>query len=147
MSRCPRLRRNKRSAFIPLERQKKLAGRAKSLMGFMLLEVVLSVFIVAVGVVFVIGSFITSIKAFRVSKAYFDALYLMEEKMWEYEESGEIEEGKDSGKFKDYKNAEWNVEAEEADEIPLNETTVEVVLKEDDKKRKFEIVTYLRNKD
>ena len=115
--------------------------------GFLLLEVMLSVFIVVVGVVFVIGSFITSIKAFKVSKLYLDALYLTEEKMWEYEESGEIEEGSDSGKFEDYKNAEWNVEAKEIEDLPLNETTVQIVLKENDRKRKYEIVTYLFNKD
>ena len=140
--------RNNRSAFTLLERQKRLPRKAKSLMGFMLLEVVLSVFIVTVGVVFVIGSFITSIKAFKVSKIYLDALYLMEEKMWEYEESGEIEEGSDSGRFEDYKNAEWSVEAEEMDDdLPLNETTVEVELKENDRKRRFKIVTYLYNKE
>ena len=115
--------------------------------GFLLLEVMLSVFIVVVGVVFVIGSFVTSIKAFKASKLYLDVLYLTEEKMWEYEESGEIEEGSDSGKFEDYKNAEWNVEAEEIEGLPLNETTVRIVLKENDRKRKFEIVTYLRNED
>jgi hypothetical protein len=115
----------------------------------MLLEVVLSVFIVAVGVVFVIGSFITSIKTFKVSKVYLDAIYLMEEKMWEYEgqDIPEIEEGSDSGYFEDYKGAEWNVDAEELEDLPLNETTVEVELKEDGKKRKFEIVTYLYNKE
>ena len=115
--------------------------------GFLLLEVMLSVFIVVVGVVFVIGSFVTSIKAFKASKIYLDMLYLTEEKMWEYEESGEIEEDSDSGKFEDYKNAEWNIEAEEIEDLPLNETTVEIVLKENDRKRKFEIVTYLFNKE
>ncbi len=128
MLKFPRLRKNKRS-------------------GFMLLEVMLSVFIVVVGVVFVISSFITSIKAFRVSKSYLEALYLMEEKMWEYEDSGEVEDGSDSGGFEDYKNAEWSVKAEEIEDLALNETAVEVLLKEGDKKRRFRIVTYLKSKD
>lgn len=114
--------------------------------GFMLLEVVLSVFIVTVGVVFVIGSFMTSIKAFKVSKVYLDALYLMEEKMWEYEESEEIEEGSDSGRFADYKDAEWNVKAEEIEDLPFNKVALGVNIKEDDRKRNFEVVTYLYNK-
>ena len=128
MLKCPRLRKNKRS-------------------GFMLLEVMLSVFIVVVGVVFVISSFITSIKAYRVSKSYLEALYLMEEKMWEYEDSGEVEDGSDSGKFEDYKDAEWSVKAEEIEDLALNKTAVEVVLGEGDKKRRFRIVTYLESKD
>jgi len=115
----------------------------------MLLEVMLSVFIVVVGVVFVIGTFITSIKAFKSSKSYLDMLYLAEVRMWEYEGIGEIEEGSDSGDFEHYKGAEWSVEAEELEEeeLPLNETTLEVTLKEGDKKRSFEIVTYFVNKD
>lgn len=114
----------------------------------MFLEVILSVFIVTIGVVFVIGSFITSIKAFKATQVYLDALYLMEEKMWEYEASGEIEEGKDSGKFENYKGAEWSVEARQIEEdLPLNETTVEVTLKDGDKERSFKIVTYFRNEE
>jgi len=148
-----RKRKNKIGIFTPLERQKRLQGRVKSLRGFMLLEVVLSVFIVTVGIVFVIGSFITSIKTFKVSKVYLDTLYLMEERMWEYEGmgegvSGEIEEGRDSGRFEGYKNAEWRVEAREIEEeLPLHETNVEVVLKEDSKRRRFNVVTYFRIKE
>ena len=67
--------------------------------------------------------------------------------MWEYDESGEIEEGNESGKFEDYKGAEWSAEAQEIEDLPLNETVVEVTLKEGDRKRRFEIVTYLFNKD
>ena len=120
----------------------------KNRSGFMLLEVILSVFIVAVGIVFVRGSFITSIKAFKASKSYLDALYLLEGKMWEYEESGEIEEGGDSGKFEDYKGADWKVEAKELEEESLlNEVTLEVTLKEDDRRRRFKIATYLFNKE
>lgn len=145
---------NNISVLTSPEKRRRLHGKAKFLAGFLLLEVVLSVFIVTVGIVFVIGSFITSIKTFKVSRAYLHALYLMEEKMWEYEGSseegvsGEIEEGSDSGRFEDYKNAEWRVKASKIEEeLPLNETTVEVVLKEDNKKRRFEVVTYFRNKE
>lgn len=116
---------------------------------FMLLEVILSVFIVTIGVVFVIGSFITSIKTFKASKSYLDALYLVEEKMWKFQENGEIEEGSDSGEFEDYKDAEWNVEAKELEdeELPLNEVTLEIALKEDDRRRRFKVATYLFNKE
>ena len=111
----------------------------------MLLEVMLSVFIVMVGVVFVISSFVTSLKAHKASRSYFDILSLMEEKTWGYEEKGKIEEGSDSGDFEDYENAEWSLRAEEIEDLPLNETTVEVTLKEGDKKRQFQIVTYFKS--
>ena len=138
---------NKRSVFIPSEVPKTPRGKAKSLAGFMLLEVMLSVFIVVVGVVFVIASFTASIRAFKASKSYLAALYLMENKMWQYEESGEIEEGSDSGKFEDYESAAWRVEAEEIEDLPLNETTIEVTLKQGEKKQKFAIATYFFNKE
>jgi len=122
-------------------RASRTEGRVRT-RGFMLLEVLLSASIVAVGVVFVIGSFITSVKIFKASRSYLRALYLAENKMWEYEETGEIEEGGDEGFFEDYKGAKWTVEAREIDEIPLNETALEVVLEEGGKKRKFSVVTY-----
>ncbi len=113
----------------------------------MLLEVILSVFIVTVGVVFVIGSFITCVKGFRASRSYLEALYLLEERMWEYEESGVIEEGKDSGTFEGHKNAEWELEAEGMEDSTLNEVTLEVILKDNDKERAFKVSTYLTNED
>ncbi len=118
-------------------------GRA----GFMLLEVILSVFVVTVGVVFVIGSFITSIKAFKISNVYVEMLYLLEDRLWEYEEKAKIEEGRDSGKFDDYKDAEWEIDAKELEDIPLEETTAEVVVKKDGQKRYFKVVTYFYKAD
>ncbi|MBU4375979.1 MAG: hypothetical protein KKD29_00710 [Candidatus Omnitrophica bacterium] len=110
--------------------------------GFMLLEVMLSVFVVTVGVVFVIGSFTTSIKASKVSKIYVNALYLLEQSLWEYEEKGKIEDGRYSGKFDDYKGTEWEIEAKELEDIPLLETEAGVVITKDDQKRYFKISTY-----
>lgn len=110
--------------------------------GFMLLEVILSVFVVTVGVVFVINSFITSLKAFKVSKVYVEAAYLIEQKLWDYEEKGKIKEEHTSGKFDDYKNAEWDIKVKELEDIPLNETTAEVTIKKEEKKSRFKVVTY-----
>jgi len=113
----------------------------------MLLEVILSVFVVTVGVVFVISSFITSLKAFKVSKIYVESLYLLEQKLWDYEEKGKIKEEHTSGKFDDYKNAEWDIEATELEDIPLNETTAEVAIKEEDQKRYFKVITYFNKEE
>lgn len=115
--------------------------------GFMLLEVILSVFVVTLGAVFIIGSFTTSIKAFKASKVYVEALYLLEQRLWEYEEKGKIEDGRYSGKFDDYEEAEWEIEAKEPEDIPLEETTAEVVVKKDGQKRHFKIATYFFKAD
>ena len=124
----------------------KLASRDR-IKGFMLLEVIMSIFIVTVGVVFVIGSFITSVKTYKVSRVYSELQYLVAEAMWEYEASGEIEETSDSGDFKNNKNASWKIKAIELEDIPINETRLEVTIKEDEMKRSFEIMTYLRKKE
>ena len=117
---------------------------SKGIKGFLLLEVILSVFIVSVGIVFVIGSFITSIKAFKATDFYAEAVYLLEERMWQYREEGTIEEGKDSGGFEGRKGAQWSVEAEELDELPLNEVKAEVIIEsERGNERSISIVTYL----
>ncbi|MDD5680591.1 MAG: hypothetical protein PHI59_05075 [Candidatus Omnitrophica bacterium] len=125
--------------------KKNKANRHKR--GFMLLEVILSVFVVTVGVVFVISSFITSIKAFKASKVYLTALYLVEQKLWEYEEKGKIEEGRTSGKFDDYKDAEWDIEAKEVDDLPLYETAAAINIKDEDVKRRFKVTTYFNKEE
>jgi hypothetical protein len=107
----------------------------------------MSVLIVTVGVVFVIGSFVTSIKTYKISKVYSELQYLAEEKMWEYEDKGEIEDGSDSGDFDRHKEATWSIEAEELEDFPLNETNLEIVIKDDTMKRKYGLATYLRKKE
>lgn len=114
-----------------------LEGRA----GFMLLEVMLSMLVVSVGVVFVISSFITSLKAFKLSKIYVDAVYLIEQKLWEYEEKGGIEDGRAEGRFND-KGAEWKIDAKELEDLPLEETSAEIVIKDGGRKQTFTVVTY-----
>lgn len=116
--------------------------------GFLLLEVLMSIFVVSVGLVFIISSFITSIKAFKASKSYLEALYLLEEKMWNYEETWKIEEGSDSGTFEENKSAEWDIKAEELEEdLPLCKVTLELTLKEGEKAKKYKIATYFFNED
>ncbi len=113
----------------------------------MLLEVILSVFVVTVGIVFVTGSFITSIKAFKASRIYTNTVCLLENRMWEYEEKGKIKDGRESGKFDDCKNAEWEIEARELDDMPLNETSAEVIMAKEGMKTHFKVVTYFQKED
>ncbi|MBN1872572.1 MAG: hypothetical protein JW800_08370 [Candidatus Omnitrophica bacterium] len=115
--------------------------------GFLLLEVIMSVFIVTIGVVVVIGSFVTSIRTYKISKAYSELHYLAEEKMWGYEEKGEIEEGGDSGDFDRHEGASWKIKAEELEDFPLNEVDLEITVKDDVSERKYQLATYLRNKE
>lgn len=112
--------------------------------GFMLLEVILSVLIVTIGIVFVVNSFLVSLKSSKVSKSYFNAMCLLENKIWEYEEKDEIEEGKDSGTFEDFKNAEWLIDAQELEDLPLLETELEVIINEKSGLRSFKVVTYFK---
>lgn len=126
---------------------KKNKGSPRTKAGFMLLEVILSVFVVTVGVVFVTGAFITSIKAFKASRIYANAVCLLENRMWEYEEKGNIEDGREAGKFDDYENAEWEIEAKELDDMPLNETSAEVIIDGKGTKTRFKVVTYFYRGD
>lgn len=140
------------AGFTPLEMNHCAANRrppkgSLSLTGFMLFEVILSVFIVTIGVVFVTGSFVTSIKAAKASRAYIEALYLLEQRLWEYEEKGRIEDGRDSGKFEKNKDAEWEMEAKELEDISLEDTTTEVTITKDGQKRCLKVSTYFYKAD
>lgn len=115
--------------------------------GFLLLEVMLSVIIVLVGVVFIAGAFRTAVLAAKRSRAYLSGLYRLEERMWPLEEKGAIEPGSDSGSFEKAEGAEWETEAEEMEESPLLETKVTVRWKEGEQDNGISVHTYLENEE
>ena len=111
--------------------------------GFLLLEALLSVLIVTVGIVFVLGSFVTSLKTVKVTEAYYKMMYMIENRMWQYDDKMEIEPGSGSGEAEFVEGGEWEYEAEELEELPLSEFNMEVRLKEGGGERRLAVTTYL----
>lgn len=126
--------------------------------GFALLEVMVSVAILSVGLVLVLGSFITAIGALQTSQNRIYAIQLLEEKMAEIEQEalqeGGTEPGRSEGEFvlKD-RRFDWTLEVapvEEKEDLDLSEELNVVRLTvswlERGSSKDVSVVTYLGNK-
>jgi len=123
--------------------------------GFLLLEVMISIVIITAGVLFITRSYSLSKESIERSTGLLMTSLLLENRIWEFEEKGEIEEGRQSGDFAENSKYSWHLNAqpvmvmseEETEEEPaLNLVQLDVFQEKDPLKTKYSIWTYLRNK-
>jgi len=118
--------------------------------GFLLLEVVLTIVIIATGLIFVTRVYSTAGQIIHRSAILFKSGLLLEDKIFEYEEKGSIKKDfTDHGEFKDEKGYSWAIKSESpskesfsAEEAAINVVTLDVACADS----KNSLVTYLRNK-
>lgn len=112
--------------------------------GFMMLEVILSVIIIASALVFILRSYMASLRAVEVSGRIQKACLALEEKLFELDTKGELAEGEESGEFEETGYG-WALSAQPIDDKKkINSVAVEALysLKPP---RKIKIYTYFRN--
>ena len=79
--------------------------------GFLLLEVMISIVVITGGLLFVMRVYSTAKEALDRSRTLFTRSLLLEEKMFDFEEKGIIEEDTDHGRFTDKKDYSWEIDA------------------------------------
>lgn len=125
----------------------RLKGAMQGRKGFLLLEVLVSVVIITVGLVYIIRSFSTSTRAIAASRDYIKAVSLLEEKLWGLEQVRQVEEGQDKDYFDDEHNFTWELNSEPEEEMPVNKTKLVVSWKRREKKQGVAVTTYLWNEE
>ncbi len=83
----------------------------RSRRGFLLLEAMVAIIVLTSGLLFVMRVYSTAKEAIFRSRELFKCSLLLEEKMYDFEERGLIEEGRDEGYFPGAKKYSWKVEA------------------------------------
>lgn len=113
--------------------------------GFLLLETLLAIVLLAVGLTVVVRSVGSSLNVLGTSADYTKALVLLEEKLWELDAKGSVVPGTFTGEFSE-KNGifRWEVTASELLEMELCETQVTVSWEQRGRPRAVSIVTYLK---
>jgi hypothetical protein len=127
--------------------------------GFLLLEVIVSIVIITSGLLFVMRVYSTARYAIQRSSVLFESVLLLESKIFEFEEKGEIESDlKDGKQFSRESGYSWLIKTEEAPEDPvlgqkldLDIVTLEVSRHRDREERKsyvskYFLTTYLNDK-
>jgi len=84
----------------------------KNKIGFLLLEVMVAIVVITSGLLFVMRVYSTAKEALNRSRAFFKYSLLLEEKIFDFEERGLIEEGKDQDHFPGSNDYFWEVQAD-----------------------------------
>ncbi len=125
----------------------------KNRAGYILVETLISVVILAFGLTWVLNAFSAKINALRTSKNYTHASLLLEKKICELETSGGINlnewpEGRRNGKFPEDERFDWEINIshmynEQNEQLDIVEVTLTVRWKEISVSRELDVVTYM----
>lgn len=118
--------------------------------GYLLLEVVASIAVVAIGLAVILRSFSSSLRASKIAQEYFDASLLLQETLSGFEEEeklvGGLAAGDTAGKVSGTPYSLETRITRMGDLDPLNEVSAVIYWKNRDRNERIEIGTYLRNK-
>ena len=115
--------------------------------GFLLLEVLISVTVITVGLVYVVRSFSSSSRAIDTATHFLKSLSLVEEKLWDLEAEGMVEKGRYDGSFEDDQEYSWRLEIEGEKEIPINIVNLKVEWDGPGNKQRVTLETYMYNEE
>jgi len=121
--------------------------------GFLLFEAMISVCVLAVGLMLVLRSFNTAVMAVKGLQDYTSAMFLMEEKMFQLEQEG-IEETGRTGEFGEgsacltanRKRFLWRIDSVPAEGVSLDRVNIAVMWDTANSTRTFSAQTYLESK-
>jgi type II secretory pathway pseudopilin PulG len=111
--------------------------------GFLLFEVMISIVIITIALIFIARSYSSSKNSIRKSGEVIKALLYLENKMWEFEDTGEVEASTAEGSFEEDDKYTWKMTAEAMEDTELNLMRMEILKKD---KARYAVSTYLRNK-
>jgi Tfp pilus assembly protein PilV len=98
----------------------------KNSKGFLLIEVLVSVTLISVGLIYVARSFSTSARAVDTATHFLKSVSLIEDKMWYLEAGGISDRKRDEGAFEREGTYRWRYDSERLEETPLNAVTMAV---------------------
>lgn len=124
--------------------------RQKRNKGYLLLEAVATIAVIAIGLTVILRSFASSFRASKVSQEYFTAASFLKDKMWTLEEKarreGGLEESETSENIPD-SGYVMEIRVKRLSETdPLNEVRAGVTWKSGNRDEKIEVATFLRYK-
>ncbi len=118
-------------------------GKKIRVAGFTLVEVMVSVTILAVCLTLILNSYVRSVKAIELSDDFFKSALLFENKLYEMHNS-KVDEGFQDGVFSDFgKRFSWKLDVVELEDFPIKETELEILWDQGSKEKSVSAVTYL----
>lgn len=119
--------------------------------GFTLLEVMLAVSILSLGLVAVVRSYITSLRALQISQDFLIADLLLEEKIWQKQEEnirrgGVVPEEEQSEFAPPFDNFNYKISFIEQEDLPtLYKSTFTIFWQQGERQQSISYLTYTRS--
>ena len=111
--------------------------------GLTLVEVMVSVTILAICLVLILNSFVRSTRATELSDDFFRSTLLFEDKLYEMCNT-ELDEGFQDGVFSNFGNRfSWRLHVVKLEELPIKETELEISWNQGSKEKAISTLTYL----
>ena len=121
--------------------------------GFLLLEVILSILVIAFGVVFVIRAYTTSLRGAEITKALTRACFLLEDKLFEVDIKGfgdGIIEGESNGVIEEDEDYNWDLAVrplDDKEQLKINAVDLNMVYIKGRYNKKVGISTFRKYKE
>lgn len=113
--------------------------------GILLFEVMISILIVAGSLIFIARAYSASKTAFQRSEELLKTAFLMQEKLFELEVRGSVEEASFSGEFSSDKDHSWKLDSESLEGLRLRAVTLRVFKKGQKQDPGYQLQTYFRS--
>jgi len=113
----------------------------KAKRGILLLEVVITATILAVGLTMILRSFTSSIRTMEAAQDYSTAIILAERVLWDLKMK-KPDERESYGQFKDFPGFEWSQESLEDDELNRAKLNLYIKWKRRNRDYSFKVATY-----
>ena len=117
---------------------------------FLLFEVALTIAVISLGLVFVIRSISTSLKAARSASLYHEAINLAYEKMVDLELESQnqgLDAASSEGAFPQSQNFSWKYSIEQIDDSSLGRLVLNISGREGRREGGLDVATYVRIKE
>lgn len=118
--------------------------------GYLLLEAVVSIAVIAIGLAIILRSFTSSLRASKISQEYLVASSILEDKMWALEEEARREAGLEEFETTELvPNTKYTLETSVkriSESDSLNEVKAAILWQSGNRNEKIEIATFLKYK-
>jgi len=126
----------------------RLRTRKNKTRGFLLLEVLVSVTMMSVGLIYVVRSFSASTRAVTTSARFINSVCMLEDKLWEFEAMGAVEKGRYRGSVTQNGEYRWEAEVDGLKDAPMNSLKLSMGWKGPQKAMQgISVETYMWNKE
>lgn len=115
--------------------------------GFLLLEVLVSVTLISVSLIYVVRSLSASTRAVQTGTNFLKSIAFLEEELWNLEAKGCIGRGSHKGGDASGEDYGWMAKATPLKDAPLNHVNLKVEWQRRDRKQRISIDTFLWNEE